>query len=77
MKSQYFKIWFFLIVFTIISALFSDNFKNGAIVILVLSVLKFIGVSFYFMEIKKAHIIWKASVVSFVTIFFVILMLTI
>mgnify|MGYP000985783134 CR=1 FL=1 len=77
MKSQYFKIWFFLIVLTIISALFSDNFKNGAIVILVLSVLKFIGVSFYFMEIKKAHIIWKASVVSFVLIFFVIIILTI
>ena len=70
MKSQFFKIWLILIVLTVISALFSDNYKNGAIVILMLSSLKFIGVSFYFMEIKKAHIIWKASVVTFVLIFF-------
>jgi len=77
MKSQFFKIWLILIVLTVISALFSDKYKNGAIVILVLSALKFIGVSFYFMEIKKAHIIWKASVVTFVLIFFVIIILTI
>jgi len=77
MKSQFFKIWLILIVLTVISALFSDNYKNGAIVILMLSSLKFIGVSFYFMEIKKAHIIWKASVVTFVLIFFFIIILTI
>jgi len=77
MKSQFFKIWLILIVLTVISALFSDKYKNGAIVILVLSALKFIGVSFYFMEIKKAHIIWKASVVTFVLILFVIIILTI
>jgi hypothetical protein len=53
---------------TLISALVSSDKSNGSFIILSLAAFKFIGVSFYFMEIKKAHSFWKYSIVLFITI---------
>ena len=65
-------IWLVLILLTILSALAANNligFKYLAFVILGFSALKFIGVAFYFMEIKDAHPFWKAVLLIFLSIF--------
>lgn len=65
-----------LIILTIVTAIISNSNKGFTVgAILILAVLKFIGVSFYFMEMKKAHIFWKASVLFFLLIFTTIILL--
>jgi len=67
------KVWVVLIILTITTALVSNltlNTKQAAVIILGLSVVKFLGVSFFFMELKKAHFFWKASVLFYVIFFF-------
>ena len=62
-------------LFTILSALAATNlmdFKYLTLVILGFAVLKFIGVAFYFMEIKDAHPFWKAILLIFLSIFSII-----
>jgi len=39
--------------------------------ILLLAALKFIGVAYYFMELKKAHVFWKTVTITFLIIFIV------
>jgi uncharacterized membrane protein (DUF441 family) len=58
--------WLFLIMLTILSAVFANmEMKFVAIIVLVLSFLKFISVAFFFMELKKANIFWKVLLVGF------------
>ncbi len=58
--------WLVLIVLTIISAVFANlDIAYVAIIILGLSFLKFIGVAFFFMELKKANVFWKVLLVAF------------
>jgi hypothetical protein len=59
-----------LLILTIISAVVSngDN-KYTLICILLLAALKFIGVSFYFMELEKAHPFWKGAIIVFLILF--------
>ena len=72
-KTLFLKVWMVLIVLTIVSALVSEsNLLYASVLVIVLSVVKFLGVSFYFMELRKAHIFWKSSVLIFVIIFSVI-----
>lgn len=69
------SIWIVLMLFTILSALAATNlmdFKYLTLVILGFAVLKFIGVAFYFMEIKDAHPFWKAILLIFLSIFSII-----
>jgi len=54
---------------------FTLNKTQAAILILGLSIFKFFGVSFYFMELRTAHIFWKTSVVIFVVLLATILIL--
>ena len=57
MKKKLTIVWIVLIVFTLISAIISTNFSDNKYainMIIFLAVLKFIGVSFYLMELKKA-----------------------
>lgn len=62
--------WVVLILFTIISAILSGvETSYMAIMVLGLAVLKFIGVAFEFMELKKAHWVWQLSLLSFLAIF--------
>ena len=72
-KTLFLKVWMILMVLTIISAIISkSNVLNASMLIVILSVVKFLGVSFYFMELRKAHVFWKSSVLIFVFIFSVI-----
>lgn len=61
--------WILLIVLTIITAVFSSlEMKYVAIVILGLALLKFIGVAFFFMELKKANVFWRILLVGFLVL---------
>jgi uncharacterized membrane-anchored protein len=74
-KSQSLIIWIALIFLTILVALVSNMLRGlqyVTIVILGISLLKFIAVAFYFMELKKAHIFWKASILIYVFLFSII-----
>lgn len=41
-------------------------------IIIILSILKFYGVVFYFMELKMAHLLWKTSIFIFTFLFAII-----
>ena len=70
MKNTAIITWIILIVLTITSALVSKlESKYIVLIILILSALKFFGIAFQFMEIKKAHVFWKTIVVGFVFLF--------
>ncbi|MCK5637159.1 MAG: cytochrome C oxidase subunit IV family protein [Flavobacteriaceae bacterium] len=61
-----------LIVLTIITALFSNNFGNFNYIILTILFLfsiKFLLVVFNFMELKYAHSLWKSLIIMFLIIF--------
>ncbi len=67
------KVWVLLLVLTIFSTIVSEsNMLYTSALIIVLSIVKFLGVSFYFMELRKAHIFWKSSVLIFVVLFSII-----
>ncbi|WP_347924262.1 cytochrome C oxidase subunit IV family protein [Pontimicrobium sp. SW4] len=59
-----------LIALTIITAIISSaTVSYVVIVILLLAVLKFIGVSFYFMDLRHANVFWKGSILIFLALF--------
>ena len=69
--------WIVLLVLTLASALFSKlESKYIILVILILAALKFLGIVFQFMEMKMAHVFWKALIIGFLA-FFVMMILAI
>lgn len=67
-----------LLLITIITALFATvwyQLKYVSIIILVLSILKFILVAFQFMELKKAHVFWKIALAIYLLLFMIIILL--
>jgi len=61
-----------LIALTISTAFFSKsntNLKTVGLIILVLSGIKFVLVSFQFMEMKKAHNFWKGLIIVYLLLF--------
>ena len=57
-----------LISLTIITAIISVNYnslRSVSVAILGLSSVKFLAVSFQFMELKKAHIFWRILISTF------------
>lgn len=62
--------WISLIGLTIVSALVS-KMENiyVVLIILILSALKFLGIAFQFMEMKKANVFWKILIIGFILIF--------
>jgi len=65
-----------LITLTITTAIFSTQFnslKYVSIIILVLSIFKFLLVTFNFMELKKANSFWKAIIIVYLTIFLIVI----
>jgi len=63
-------IWGLLMVLTFSTAFVSESDVNyAAILIMGIAVLKFILVSFEFMELKKAHVLWKYLVLVSLGIF--------
>jgi len=70
MKNTASLTWIMLIFLTITSALVSKlEGKYIVLIILVLSALKFLGIAFEFMEIKKAHVFWKSIIIGFIFLF--------
>lgn len=70
--------WVILIILTIASALISK--LEGiyfVLIILILSALKFFGIAFQFMELKKAHPLWKGLIIGFILIFATVLFVAI
>ena len=76
MKKDFFvKVWMVLIILTFSTALVSIStliISNAALIILGLSIVKFLGVSFYFMELRKAHMFWKSAIFIYVFLFCII-----
>jgi len=69
MNKTYIIVLLVLLALTIISAVFSlSDFTYRVEFILILALIKFLLVAFYFMELKKAHIFWKASIIIFISI---------
>lgn len=69
--------WILLIAFTLLvvfcSSFIVDKSYLKTIVIFI-SLLKFLAISFYFMELKKAHTFWKATVITFLILFSLIVL---
>lgn len=77
MRTINFKVWVVLVVFILLSVIIASVIKDVAItstLILLISFAKFIGVAFYFMELRKAHIIWKSTLIGFASLFLVFIM---
>lgn len=67
-----------LIVFTLLSAMVSKGSEIYAVWgILGLAILKFIGVSFHFMELQHANAFWKGSILIFLALFSSVLIIVI
>ncbi len=74
--SLFVKVWIVLILLTILSAIVANgNIVHAASIILILSIFKFIGVTFYFMDLRKAHIFWRTSILVFLGLFLLITIL--
>ena len=59
-----------LFLLTLASMLMSNKVSEYTIpIILILAAIKFIGIAFNFMELKKAHVFWKISTLAFLVIF--------
>ncbi len=55
----------------------SMSHKYAVILILGLSIIKFMGVAFEFMELKVAHNFWKIAIIVYVLVFAGILLIII
>jgi hypothetical protein len=69
------KVWALLILLTISSALVGNIFPHYSYIIAViigLTMVKFLGISFFFMELRKAHYFWKTIIIIYLFIFSII-----
>lgn len=67
--------WVNLLLLIIISALFSTIENSLSVYLIIgLAAVKFLGVAFQFMELKKAHSFWKIAILSFLFIFTVLVL---
>ena len=70
MTKQNIITWILLLVLTVIAGLVSSTSLTYVIpLILLLAVLKFIGVAFNFMEMKKANVFWKVLLIGYLVVF--------
>ncbi|MAN59362.1 MAG: hypothetical protein CMC08_05955 [Flavobacteriaceae bacterium] len=55
-----------LLALTLVTALFAQmELPFGDLLILALALLKFYGVAFYFMDLRRAHPFWQVAIVVF------------
>jgi len=74
-KREFIIVWIVLVLLTVVSAIISISEIGLKIeIILGLAILKFIGVTFYFMNLKKGHIFWKLSILLFLLMFSIIIL---
>ncbi len=75
-KDLFFIVWIVLVGLTVTTALITKiNFEYIAALILIVSFFKFVGISFYFMELRKAHVLWKVALLSFLTLFIIVILI--
>lgn len=76
MNKKDFTLWVVLITLTLVGY-FSSSAEMGKstliLSLLAVTVIKFTGVGFQFMELKKAHTFWKVSLVSLLGIYALLL----
>jgi len=67
----------FLVIFTLLAA-FVSNISSAFTtpIILLLASFKFIGVSFYLMDLKEAHPFWKGIVLLYLFVFVAIILIS-
>ncbi len=64
--------WILLVALIILSTIFSEKGLTSAyILIMVFAVIKFLAVTFQFVEVKGAHLAWKFVSVLFVAVYFI------
>jgi hypothetical protein len=71
-KSLLVKVWILLVLLTISSALVGNNFPHYKYIIAIiigLTLVKFLGISFYFMRLRKANLFWKTAVIIYLLLF--------
>jgi hypothetical protein len=71
-KSLLVKIWSLLVLLTISSALVGNNFQHHKYIIAIiigLTIVKFLGISFFFMELRKANPFWKTAIIIYLVLF--------
>lgn len=65
-------LWVVLITLTLVgyfSSITEMEKMTLILSLLVVTIVKFIGVGFQFMELKKAHIFWKVSLVALLSVY--------
>ncbi|MCF6181739.1 cytochrome C oxidase subunit IV family protein [Lutibacter sp.] len=71
-KSQLLKVWMLLVLLTISSALVSTNFSHYKYIIAIIigfTTVKFLGISFFFMGLRKANSFWKTAIIIYLVLF--------
>jgi len=71
-RAKLISVWLVLMFLTVLSSILASNMLVASAVtsgILFVAMLKFIGVSFFFMEIHKAHIFWKLLILFYILFF--------
>lgn len=64
--------WIALVILIFLSTFFAENgMQNAVYFIVIMSAVKFLGVTFQFVEVKHAHAAWKALSVVFVAIYLI------
>ena len=70
MNKQNVITWILLLLLTVIAGHISNAHLSYVIpLILLLAILKFIGVAFNFMELKKANVLWGVLILGFLVVF--------
>ncbi len=65
-------VWLLLVTLIILSTLFAENkVKSAYIFVVIFTSIKFLAVAFQFVEVKKAHLLWKFLSFLFVAIYFI------
>lgn len=68
-------VWIMLIVLIVLSSIFAETgFKYAYTAIAAFAIIKFLSVSFQFVEVKNAHIVWKIVTILFVLSYSIILL---
>ena len=69
--------WVLLIALTVASYLFSEgNLSGNSLVLFIMgiTIIKFTGIGFQFVELKRAHTVWKVLFIGFILAFSVLVL---
>ena len=65
-------LWIALVILISLSYFFSEkHIQSAAVIIALVSIVKFLSVGYQFMETKHAHIFWNGLLVFFTLVYFI------